>query len=133
MRILHIAPSATFAALTLFALTAPADAADERLLRNLRKLEPATRLEQVCDLEAMTQLGKRGIAADRAKSDVISRPQYKSGTLTANGAAYRTRGKWYQLSFTCKANPDVLKVTSFDFKVGKEIPPAKWPALGLWR
>jgi hypothetical protein len=113
----------------LLLLSSPAFAIDDRFLSSLNKLDPATRLEQVCDLEAMSRISH----ADRAKSDVVSHPIHSGNTLTANGGAFRQKGKWYQFSFVCKATPDHLKVISFSYKVGELIPEEKWSNYGLWR
>lgn len=69
---------------------------------------------------------------DRAKSDVISHPQHSGNTLTAGGGAFREKGKWYHFSFVCKATPDHLRVLSFSYKIGDQIPEEKWSSLGLW-
>jgi uncharacterized protein DUF930 len=108
-------------------------ALDERLMSNLRKLDPDLRLEQICDLEVMNQLGQRGFAADRAKSNVSSPPDHAGDVLTANGGAVRAKGKWYRLSFVCKATSDHLHVKSFRYQVGNEIPKSEWSSLDLWR
>jgi hypothetical protein len=115
--------------IALLLLSSPAFAIDDRFLSSLNKLDPATRLEQVCDLEAMSRIGQ----ADRAKSDVVSHPIHSGNTLTANGGAFRQKGKWHQFSFVCKATPDHLKVISFSYKVGELIPEEKWSNYGLWR
>lgn len=107
----------------------PTFAASAKFMASLKKLEPKTRLEQVCDLEAMSRI--RG--SDRAKSDVIARPIHSGQTLTVNGGAVRQKGKWYRLSFVCKATPDGLKVTSFTYKVGAAIPEKQWAGYSLWR
>jgi hypothetical protein len=117
----------------LLAFTSSALAIDDRLMSNLRKLDPELRLEQVCDLEAMNQLGQRGFAADRAKSNVSSAPLHAGDVLTVNGGAVRANGKWYHLSFVCKATPDHLHVKSFRYTMGKEIPESEWSSLDLWR
>ena len=114
--------------IALLLLASPAFATDARFLASLAKLDPETRLEQVCDLEAMNRISH----ADRAKSDVISHPIHNGNTLTANGGAFRQKGKWYQLSFVCKATPDHLKVISFNHKVGALIPEEKWASYDLW-
>ena len=115
--------------IALLLLPSPAFAIDDRFLSSLNKLDPATRLEQICDLEAMSRISH----ADRAKSDVVSHPIHSGNTLTANGGAFRQKGKWYQFSFMCKATPDHLKVVSFSYKVGELIPEEKWSNYGLWR
>jgi hypothetical protein len=115
----------------LLTFTSSALAIDDRLISNLRKLDPELRLEQACDLEAMNQLGQRGFAADRAKSNVSSLPQHSGDVFTAAGGAVRARGN--HLSFVCKATPDHLQIKSFRYDVGKEIPESKWSSLDLWR
>lgn len=108
--------------------------AQDRFSKSLLMLEPATRLEQVCDIEAMKQI-KRDLklAVDRAKSDVSETPVHRGHTVTARGGAFRVKGKWYGLSFTCTGTPDHLRVVSFSYKAGDEIPESKWESLGLWR
>ncbi|WP_398481063.1 DUF930 domain-containing protein [Tardiphaga sp.] len=119
------------------AISASAAAApDARFMRALDKLDPKTRLEQICDLEAMRKMsasGSAGARVDRAKSDVIMPPQHMGNTLVAKGGAYRAGGKWYQMSFTCKATPDHKTVLDFSYKTGALIPPAKWQTYGLWK
>jgi len=111
-------------------------APDARFMRALDKLDPKTRLEQICDLEAMRKMSASGSAkarVDRAKSDVIMPPQHLGNTLVAKGGAFRAGGKWYQMSFTCKATPDHKTVLDFSYKTGAEIPAAKWASYGLWK
>jgi len=111
-----------FVSIALLAATT-AQAQDAKFLRALRKIEPTTRLEQICDLEAMNRIKREtGMKADRAKSDVISSPHHNSHTLTANGAAFRAGAKWFELSFVCTGSPDHLRVTAFKYKIGKPIP-----------
>lgn len=102
---------------------------------SLAKLDPETRLEQVCDLAAMDRIArdKNPYHPDRAKSDVVLRPQHIKDTLVVKGGAFRSGGRWYRLAFTCKASPDHMKVLSFSYQIGEEIPQAKWPSYGLWR
>ena len=121
--------------LTLFSLATPALAADARFIASLGKLDPQTRLEQICDYEAMSRIGKGGTAfhPDRAKSDVVSPPKHQGDTLVAKGAAFRSGGKWYQVAFTCKATPDHTSVLSFAYQVGALIPEARWATYGLWK
>jgi hypothetical protein len=116
-------------AIVLLLIATPAFANDARFIESLKKLDPQTRLEQACDLEAMRRIS----SSDRAKSDVISHPVHNGNTLTANGGAVRQNGKWYQLSFVCKATPDHLSVISFTHKVGALIPEEKWASYDLWQ
>lgn len=114
---------------------APSLAMDPRFAASLKKLDPETRLEQVCDLEAMSRIDRDANTyhPDRAKTDVSSHPQHVGDTVTGKGGAFRSKGRWYSFSFTCKGTPDHMQVLAFSYKIGELIPESKWAALGLWR
>jgi hypothetical protein len=115
-------------------LSGPTFALNQRIAAILRKFDPDTRLEQVCDIEAMNRIGKETkFSPDRAKSDVIFHPSHEGDLMHAEGAAFRNRGQWYQFSFTCKGTPDQLGVVSFTYEIGHLIPESKWADYGLWR
>jgi hypothetical protein len=118
----------------VLAVTTPAGAADPRLIASLGKLDPQTRLEQVCDVAAVEHIGKSGNLPkpDRAKSNVITPPRHHGDTIEASGGAFRSGGKWYAFSYRCKASPDHLNVLSFTYRVGAMIPKSKWQEYGLW-
>ena len=59
---------------------------------------------------------------DRVVAGAGSDPQIKEHTVVAKSAAFRSRKKWYALSFNCTAAPDHLAVTSFSYTIGEEIP-----------
>jgi hypothetical protein len=111
-----------------------ADAADSRFIASLGKLDPQTRLEQVCDLAAVNHIGLNGKLPkpDRAKSNVITPPRHHGDTIEGTGGAFRSGGKWYAFSFKCRASPDHLNVLSFTYRAGAMIPKSKWPEYGLW-
>jgi hypothetical protein len=122
--------------LVAFALAAGASplAAQSRLIAGLKRLDPQTRLEQVCDLEAMTRIRKETQhLPDRAKSNVNSEPKHRGHVLTAKGGAFRSKGKWYALSFVCEGSPDHMKAVAMKYQIGKMIPESKWREYGLWR
>jgi len=108
---------------------------DPRFLASLKRLAPETRLDQVCDYEAMLRLGHdlHGFHPDRAKAEVISKPARTSNSVKATGGAVRSAGHWYVLSYACETTSDQMKVTSFSYQVGKLIPPSDCPKFGLWR
>jgi hypothetical protein len=116
-------------------IVAPAMANDARSLASLSKLDPYTRLEQICDLYAMNRIDRDSnpFHPDRAKADVISHPRHVKNTIIGTGGAFRSGGKWYQFSFECKGSPDAMSVVSFTYKIGNVIPEAKWASYGLWR
>jgi Domain of Unknown Function (DUF930) len=114
---------------------APSFAMDPRFAASLKKLDRETRLEQVCDLEAMNRIAKdaRRFRPDRAKTDVLSHPQHAGDTVKGAGGAFRSKGHWYSFSFVCKGAPDHMSVLSFSYKIGDVIPESKWASYGLWR
>jgi Domain of Unknown Function (DUF930) len=109
-------------------------ASNTRFERSLRALAPSARLEQICDYTAMTKIRAGGdYRPDRAVGYAISEGKVTGDTLVADGAAFRSRKKWYRLFYSCKTTADRMKVLSFEFKIGEEIPEAKWSAYGLWK
>lgn len=116
-------------------VTTSALAAKSRFDASLSRLDPATRLEQVCDFYAMNRIDKdrNSLHPDRAKTDAVTHPHFSGDTVSGTGGAFRSGGKWYQFSFTCKGSPDHMRVLSFTYKLGKEIPESKWADYGLWR
>jgi hypothetical protein len=122
-------------ALTISCLTSVASlAADNRVTAMLRGLDPATRFEQACGSEAMNRIKKEAAPyrPDRAVTDAVTEAKVKGDTMEGSGGAFRSGGKWYQFSFTCKASPDRMNVVSFSYKIGSAIPEEKWEAYGLW-
>ena len=101
----------------------------------LKLLEPVDRLEQLCDYTAMVHIRKdqHRFHPDRAVASAISSPKIASDSIEAKGGAFRSRGHWYEMSYSCSATPDHMKVLSFHLAIGGEIPETKWAAYGLWQ
>ena len=118
--------------------SAPAGASDRRqkqLEFQLKRLDPQTRLEQVCDVEAMKRIGKENkeFRVDRSVISAIEEPRVKGDTIAGKGAAFRSKGKWYRYAFTCAATPDRMQVLSFEYQIGDEIPETQWSKHGLYQ
>ena len=115
-------------------ITAQATAAGNRLDRSLQMLAPEERLEQLCDYTAMARIRKeiKDFKPDRALASATAEPRIRADTIEVKGGAFRSRGKWYALSFTCTATPDHMEVVAFRYTIGPEIPEANWAADGLW-
>jgi hypothetical protein len=115
-------------------IAATAMAADGRFERSLKMLAPAERLEQLCDYTAMTRIREQNkdYRPDRAVANAMAEPVATGDTLEVAGGAFRSRKKWYGLSYRCTATPDHMTVVAFRFIVGEEIPEAKWASFGLW-
>lgn len=109
--------------------------ASAKLERTLKLLMPADRMAQLCDATAMARIRKdmAKFRPDRAVANATVDVVIAGNTLDAKGGAFRSRGKWYSLSYTCLTNDEHLKVLSFDYKVGDEIPEEKWASYGLWQ
>jgi hypothetical protein len=109
--------------------------AESRLERTLKMLTPTDRMAQLCDVTAMTSIRKdnRQYRPDRAVANARVDVKITGDTIEAKGGAFRSRGKWYAMSYTCKTNAEHLSVLSFTYKVGAEIPQEKWAAYGLWQ
>ncbi len=124
-------------ALLFLVAAAPSLASGKRksLEAQLRMLDPATRLEQVCDIEAMRQIKRdpNSFRPDRAVLAATSNPQTAGHTIRGTGGAFRSKGKWYNFSFKCEASEDHMKVLAFEYKLGESIPEAQWAKDGLWQ
>jgi uncharacterized protein DUF930 len=116
-------------------MVAAAAAGDGRVERSLDMLAPAERLEQLCDYTAMTRIRneKKEFRPDRAVANAMAEPRANGDTLEVTGGAFRSKKKWYTLSYRCTATPDHLKIVAFNYTVGEEIPEAKWASFGLWQ
>jgi hypothetical protein len=114
---------------------AEAGAADSRFEHSLRLLAPNERLIQLCDYTAMQRIRKQGrdYRPDRAIADATVQTRVVNNKVDAKGAAFRSRGKWYALSYSCAGSDDHMKILSFNYKIGAEIPQSKWAAYGLWQ
>lgn len=123
----------------VLSVTAPAFATGKGKSRSLdaelRKLDPATRLEQVCDIEAMRRIKRdpSSYRPDRAVLAATSNPETAGHMIQGTGGAFRSNGKWYSFSFKCEASADHMQVLAFDYKLGEAIPENQWAQDGLWQ
>jgi hypothetical protein len=113
---------------------APVLAADEKFGKSLLMIDPSERLEQLCDYTALTQIRNddKSFRPDRAVANAMGEPKVKQDTIETKGGAFRSRGKWYTLTYRCQATPDHMSVVAFNYSIGPEIPETKWAAFGLW-
>jgi hypothetical protein len=110
-----------------------ASAIDARVERMLEQLDPDARFEQVCDLEAMQRIGKdKAYRPERTIVSALAVPNVADTTMSGSGGAFKSKGQWYQFSFTCKTTGDHMQVLSFSYKVGEPIPQGEWEKNGLW-
>ena len=109
-------------------LSAPSMAMTALEKAQLEKPDPATRLEQRCDVEAMEQISRdeRKLSVDKVLAYAFSDPEVSNNTIKAGGAAFRSREHWYKLAFVCKTDDEHINVVSFDYDIGDEVPQDQW-------
>ena len=120
-------------ALAFLTPVATASANDSKIERTLKQLDPDARFEQVCDLEAARRISKdRAYRPERAIVSALGEPKIAATTMSGTGGAFKSKGQWYQFSFTCRTSPDHMQVLSFSYQIGEPIPQEKWEKSGLW-
>ena len=117
-----------------FSIAPCAHALDARLRGQFEKLDPQTRLEQRCDLEAMNRIkaAKLGYRPDKVIAYSFGDPSTAENMLKAKGAVFRSEGEWYRLAFKCETTPDRLDVTAFKFRIGEKVQRQDWAAHYLY-
>ena len=107
---------------------------DAGALASLKKLDPGARLEQRCDMEAMARIDrdKKGYRPERVVASATADTSVDGDALVGKGAAVRSKGNWYRLSFVCKTSADHMKVLSFDYQIGDAIPKESWEQFNLF-
>jgi Domain of Unknown Function (DUF930) len=124
---------AVFALALVAPVTTVASAIDAKVERMLKQLDPDARFEQICDLEAMQRIGKdKTYRPERTIVSALADPKVADATMTGAGGAFKSKGQWYQFSFTCKTSPDHMQVLSFSYQIGEPIPQEQWEKNGLW-
>lgn len=63
---------------------------------------------------------------DKVLAYAFGDPKLAKDSMTATGAAFRSRGVWRHLAYSCTTDSDHLKIVSFDYKIGKTVPRPKW-------
>lgn len=125
----HVVRPRSFAFFSvLIALNTPVMAMTALEKAQLEKLDPATRLEQRCDVEAMEQISRdvRKLSVDKVLAYAFSDPIAGKNSIKADGAAFRSGEHWYKLAFNCKTDDDHISVTSFEYEIGDEVPQDQW-------
>lgn len=106
----------------------------QRMNAQLLKLDPQTRLEQTCDVEVMDRINRdsRSYRVDRVVAYTFETPVVGKQSISAPGAAFRSGGKWYRLSFRCVTGPKRLDAHSLEYDIGDEIPRSEWKDYNLY-
>lgn len=117
-----------------FSIVPCANAMDARLRGQFEKLDPQTRMEQRCDLEAMNRIkaAKLGYRPDKVIAYSFGDLVTADNLLKAKGAVFRSEGEWYRLAFKCETTPDHFDVTAFKFRIGEKVSREEWDAHYLY-
>lgn len=114
-----------------------AEALANPLSRQAREMLPHLaadeRIEQLCGIEAMSQIHawKGAFAPDRVTAYARSDVSLSERALRAEGAVFRSGKLWYDLRFTCEFSRDRSRVVAFEFRVGEPVPRSLWRELNL--
>ncbi|THA68568.1 DUF930 domain-containing protein [Ensifer adhaerens] len=107
-----------------------ADPRSRQALEGLSQLAADEQIVQLCNLEAMEQVHRwrvdftPDLLVAYATSDIV----LAGRNLRADGAAFRSNGRWFNIKFGCAVAPDIKSVAAFEFQVGDEIPESEWEA-----
>lgn len=104
--------------------------------RQLQKLDPEARAQQVCVIKGIDTIrrdGKLPRADSLTTSTTTARATFSGTQVAAKGGAVRAKSHWYALKFKCDVSPDQMKALTFNYEIGAEIPEDEWEDLGLWR
>lgn len=96
-------------------------------------VDPATRREQRCNARAMSTVEHEheDMRPDELVAYAFADPQTGADSVRAPGAAIRSRGHWYHLTYACRTSPDGMEVETFSYTLGGEVPRADWAAHSL--
>lgn len=98
----------------------------------ITKLAPEARIEQRCNVRAMGDISREhaGFAPDELVAYAFADPEtdLEAATIRAPGAAVRSKGEWYHLSYRCQTTPEGLDVVTFSYVLGEMVPRSEWEA-----
>jgi hypothetical protein len=96
--------------------------------REMLTLAPEERIEQRCNARAMGVVGRehKGFRPDEMVAYAFADPVVGPDAIEAPGAALRSGGNWYRLSYHCTTSADGLQVLSFEYRLGDVVPRAEW-------
>jgi Domain of Unknown Function (DUF930) len=110
-----------------------ADPRNRKTVETLKRLEPQTRSQQLCDFEAILQINRQfhEYAADFVIAYATEAAVQKGDAVIARGAAFHSNGQWYKLAFECQLSSSQRDVAHLKFKIGDAIPGDRWADLNL--
>jgi uncharacterized protein DUF930 len=99
-----------------------------KVREELNQMAGGDRIIQLCNIEAMEQIHrwKAAFLPDFLMAYAMAGVRLTESTVEAKGGAFRSKRRWYNISFKCEVTPDLSKVAAFEFLVGDEIPGNQW-------
>ncbi len=93
-------------------------------------LAPNVRIEQRCNAKAMGVIGREhhDLHPDELVAYAFADTVIKDASIRAPGAAVRSAGKWFRLSYTCETGDNGTSVVTFQYKLGSMVPREDWDA-----
>lgn len=110
-----------------------ADPRSRKARQALALLTSVDQIEQLCNLEAMAQVGawSKEFQPDRVIAYALANPNLTANAFLAEGAALHSKREWSRLRFKCELTPDHKKVAGFEFLIGELIPKEDWAEYNL--
>lgn len=92
------------------------------------QLDPATRIEQRCNARAMGEISREhhDLRPDELVAYAFADTHLEGDHITAPGAAVRSAGRWYHLSYQCRTSADGMDIETFSYTLGDEVPREQW-------
>jgi len=117
----------------LLSAAALADPRSARALAALPRMAADDRIVQLCTVEALAQVAALDAryAPDLLSAYSMEEVRLSATSIEADGAAFRSQGRWYGLAFTCTLTPALDAVAGFEFTIGEEIPHEQWASHDL--
>jgi hypothetical protein len=94
----------------------------------MRGMSEGQRLNLLC----MTELRAQITAVSAFPPELL--PSFRpppGNVLQPRTAAFRSLGRWFDVSFRCETDSGVTRVETFAFRIGNEIPQSQWLERGL--
>lgn len=126
-------PSGVIRAEKLYSQAMLASPRSRQAREGLAQLDPQERVVQLCNLEAMEQVHRwnADFDPDFLVAYALGGVKISGETLTAKGAAFRSKRQWWRIAYSCSVTADRNAVAGFAFEVGDAIPRPQWQELGL--
>lgn len=121
-------PEAMIRPKELLSAGALTDPRSRKAREELKSLASGDRIIQLCNIEAMEQVHrwKAEFRPEILVAYAMAGVRLSEHSVEADGGAFRSKQRWYNVKFKCEVTPDLETVERFEFLVGKEIPESEW-------